>query len=270
MWKPSKKNTFETTLFTFSHSGLSIMEKCPRKWFYRYIKGFYCSLKQPWTDFGLLVHTVAENYKGGGKEEVQSLIKKYMFYERGIKQGEKRWIIEGDYYKNRAQVAFKNLIQFYDAYLKNAKYLKFEKEFRGPITPYLDMTGKVDVLYKSEEDEWIIVDYKTSKQKSDHNIQLAFYFYLMNWCQNKNVKNLKCLVVYLGLESLSTDLDDIVEEYNLDLTDLEFNESRLQAGINRIANCGYDKNKWRKKPTKLCDFCEYKAIGLCSGEADEE
>lgn len=249
------KKTHETTIFTFSHSSLSMMEQCPRKWFLRYMARHYFYQPQPWTDFGLLVHYVAELYRGEGGEHIKKLARK-IAKEKNLK-------VHPDYIK-KIPVALRNLKRYYDKFLAKAKYLKTEKEFRTDLTEYVDLVGLVDVLYKNEDDEWVIGDFKTSKQKGEHSKQLATYYWLMREMTGKKPKTLKCQVIYLSQDSMSEDIDDFVQEYVLDEEDIEACERRLQAGINVIANCGTDKNKWRKKPNKLCDYCIFKEYNLCN------
>lgn len=248
------KRTFDTTIFTLSHSSMSLIEKCPREWYLRYIAGHYLSIPQPWNDFGVLVHEVSELYKGEGKSKLIELAKSII--------KEKKYDIPPKYLK-KVPLALKNYKKFYDTYLANSPSVKKEKEFRTDLNPYIDLVGLVDILYKNSEGEWVIVDLKTSKNKGEHSNQLALYYFLMTLITGKKPKSIKAQIVYLSLDSESTDIDDIVEEYVLDHEDLEVIEGRIHNSMNVILNCGDDKKKWRKKPSALCNYCAYKDYGLC-------
>lgn len=249
--------THDTTIFTLSHSSMSIIEKCPREWFYRYVQRYYFNNPQAWTDFGLTWHEVSELYRGEGTPRLKELVKQVM-NKRGYK-------IHPEY-RSKMKVACKNLKNYYDVYLKGAKLVKFEKKFYTDLNEYIDLVGLIDILYQNEAGEWVVVDLKTSKQKGDHEEQLMLYYYLMYLITGKKPKRLRAQVVYLSLESHSTDLDDIVEEYVLEADDLNMIENRICSTMSKITNCGIEKEKYRKKPSALCNYCVYKQFGICDGE----
>ena len=242
------KRSHDTTLFTLSHSSMSLLEKCPREWYLRYVAKYYLSIPQPWNDFGVLIHEVSELYKGEGKERLIELAKK---------------LIKDNNY-DIPPMYLKKVKKFHDTYLSGAQSVKKEKEFRTDLNPYIDLVGLVDILYKNSAGEWIIVDLKTSKNKGEHSDQLSLYYFLMTLITGKKPKTIKAQIVYLSLDSESTDLEDIVEEYILDYDDIECIERKIHKSMEVILNCGVDKKKWRKKPSALCNYCAYKEYGLCN------
>jgi len=249
------KRSFETTIFTLSHSSMSLLEKCPREWYLRYIAGHYLSIPQPWNDFGVLIHEVSERYNGEGKQKLIELAKS-IIHENGYN-------IPPTYLK-KVPLALKNFKKFYDIYLSKSTSIKREKEFRTDLNPYIDLVRLVDILYRNSAGEWVVVDLKTSKNKGEHSIQLSLYYFLMTLITGQKPKSIKAQIVYLSLESESTDIEDIVEDYVLDHDDLEAIEGRIHNSMNVITNCGDEKKKWRKKPSALCNYCAYKEYGLCN------
>ena len=255
------EKTYDTTLFTLSHSSMSIMEQCPRKWFLRYVEKRYIDEQQPWSDFGLLVHEVAELYRGEGGDRIKELARQI--------SKEKNLEVHPDY-KHKVPVALRNVKRYYDKYLANSQTVKPEQNFYTDLNETLDITGSLDVLFKGQDGHWIVTDYKTSKKKGEHSRQLAVYYFLMYLITGQKPKTLKCHIVYLSLDTLSEDIDDIVEEYVLDLEDLRFCEMRVQRSMDIIAHCAGERDLWRKKPSALCNYCEYKKPELCNAKKEDE
>jgi len=247
----------ETTIFTLSHSSMSVLKKCPREWYLRYICGHYISIAQPWSDFGLLIHEVSELYRGEGKDKLIQLAK-------DVRKKHKYKIHED--YVPKVPLALKNYKKYYETHLENAKKIKREQEFRTDLNEYIDLVGFLDLLYLNEQDEWVVVDLKTSKKKGEHSEQLALYYFLMTILTGKKPKRLRAQIVYLSLDSGSTDVEDFVEEYVLEHDDLDMIEQKIFGCMEIIANCGTEKDKWRKKPSALCSYCAYKEYGLCNGK----
>jgi RecB family exonuclease len=236
---------------------MSILKKCPREWYLRYIAEHYLSIPQPWSDFGLLIHEVSELYRGEGKEKLIELTKQL------IKKH--KYKIHDDYLP-KVPLALKNYKKYYDTYLASAKSIKREVEFRTDLNDYVDLVGLIDILYQSSEGEWVVVDLKTSKNKGDHSDQLALYYFLMSVITGKKPKKLRAQVVYLSMEDGSTDMEDVVEEYVLEHDDLKVIEQKITGCMEVMTNCGLEKEKWRKKPSALCNYCAYKEYGLCNAK----
>ena len=248
--KRSKK-THDTTIFSFSHSGLESMESCLRKWYLMYIKGYFPKPKQPATEFGKLCHKIAEEYTGTGIVEARKLLEQYRAGHEISPE-----------YETKLNSAISIIVDFHDKHLSKVAKVYKEKEIRIALSEYIDLLGSIDVLYKSEEDGWVVVDYKTSKKKSDYSKQLAFYYFLLLGISNAKPKKLKCQIVYLALDGQK----DYIDEYELSQDELEFCEMRIQSAINRIMHLGVDNmGAWRKKVGPLCNYCNFKIVGYCDG-----
>jgi hypothetical protein len=254
MPKKSKK-THETTIFTLSHSSLETMIKCPYSWYLKYVELNYPEKQNDVTDFGNLCHKIAENYYGGGLPELRRLYREY----------EKNYIISPEY-KPKIGKAMQRLDVFYNAKLANSPKVYREKEFRIAIDPYIDVVGLVDVIYKDSNNEWVVVDYKSSKKFGNFFEQFAFYYYLISKVTGKTPDRFKFESVYFCAGN-GFELKDFVKSYILEKEDIEISESRIQNGINTILKLDVDdKNKWKKKPSILCNWCDYKKAGICEGD----
>ena len=247
MSKKSKK-THDSTIFTFSTSSLDALEKCPYSWYLRYIDQNYPEVQEPVTDFGNLVHEVGENYFGGGQDELKRLVKQF----------EVKYILTPEF-ELKLPLALARIDAFYTAKLADSPKVFHEKEIRLALEGYedhIDVTGKIDVLYK-DINEWVIADYKSSKKFGDFTKQFAFYYYLASKI-NKNIpETFKFQSVYLCAGS-GIEIKDFVKEIVLEKSDIEITESRIQFGIDKILKLGVDDvTKWKKCPSILCSWCKY-------------
>jgi hypothetical protein len=237
------------------------MEKCMREYCLRYIQKYYIKIPQPWNNFGSLAHAVGEQYRGGGRKEINRLLREV----NRKKDGTKKWHVHDDY-KHKMPLAYSNMIKFYDTHLRSAQKIARELELRTDISKYVDVTAFLDILYKNEEGEWVITDYKTSKKKIDGTKQLSFYYALLELCQGKVPKKMKGQIVYLALDYGEDDVNNFVEEYELSDYELKYAYNRIQAGLDKISIYGLDKNNWVKKESALCPYCDYLNCGLCDGK----
>lgn len=258
-----RERSFDTTEFTLSFSSLESFSQCPRKWYLRYIKKIYPDIKQDHTEFGNLIHKIAEEYNGSGRKEIKRLFNKF----------KDDYDIDYKKYSKRIKLALNNLDTFFNVYLKTVKNILTEKEFRFPLNEIFDLTGKIDLMCKSGN-EWIIHDWKTSKNKKDQSKQLASYFFMLRWVAEKRSKKMpnkiRARIVYLCLESEEDDPDEFVDEYVIDLDDVEMIDNILKTTMRRINFIKQsDETKWRKKCGPLCDYCDYKKEGYCDGKEDK-
>jgi RecB family exonuclease len=239
------KNTHDTTIFTLSHSSLETMSKCRRAWYLKYIQKLYVEKDNDVTDFGNLCHEICENYFGGGQIEIKRLFNLY----------NRKYILTPEY-EAKLPLAFKRIEKFFDSNLANSSKVYHEKEFRIFVNSYIDVTGKIDVLYKDVNDEWVVVDYKTSKKMGDHTAQFSFYYYLISKITGKTPKKLKFQGVYLCAGS-GEEIEDFVKEETLESDAIDDAENRVGNGINTILALGIDESKWKLCPNVLCSWCEY-------------
>jgi RecB family exonuclease len=64
-------------IIKISPSSVQTLDKCPRAWFFRYIKKLYPDVeKDGAAEFGSFVHDIAENFKKCSISEYKELVKK--------------------------------------------------------------------------------------------------------------------------------------------------------------------------------------------------
>jgi len=249
------KKSHDTTIFSFSHSSLETMAKCDRAFYYQYIEQLYPEEQPNYaTQYGSFVHKIAENYFGGGEKELNRLYFEY----------KDEFTINAEY-KAKLPLSLKRVQVFYDFYLKNSSLVLREKEYRYPLDKFIDVTGKIDLIFRDTEiSDIIVADYKTGKKFGNPFEQFAFYYSLLSKMKNKTPESLRFMGVYLcageGIE-----IHDFVKPVTLDKSDLEITESRIDNAIDKILTLGVDDiEKWKKKVGPLCSWCKYQQnIGDC-------
>jgi RecB family exonuclease len=238
--------------FSLSHSSLELLEKCPYSWFLRYVRKFYPEVEPNFpAEFGGLFHESAEHYTGTGREEFEALINKF----------KSKYNINAEY-EAKISLGITNFLYFYEKYLKGAKKIYREKKIEVLLNQFIALTGSLDVLYQKEDGKWVITDYKSSKKPGDYSNQLSCYFYLLSLMSTKFPTEIECQVVYL----VAPTEDKIVQNYLIDIGDIEICEQRLLTAINKISILGVeDIGNWKKRVGPLCPWCDYYKAGICEG-----
>jgi hypothetical protein len=239
--------------FTLSHSSLDLLDKCPYSWYEKYIQKFYPEVEDNTaSEFGGLFHEVAENYTGTGIEEVYALIKKFRY----------KYVFNQEY-EDKIPKAINSFLYFYNTHLKNAKKVYREKKITILLNEFLALTGSLDVLYQNDNNEWTIVDYKSSKKISDCSAQLSCYFYLLTAISGKAPDKINCQVVYLVAGNSE---QDTVQNYIIDSDDRQTFENKLWSAVTKISQLGVENvGVWKKKPGPLCPWCMYYKSDTCDG-----
>jgi len=130
-----------------------------------------------------------------------------------------------------------------------------ERSFKFMLGPNL-LRGFIDRTDLIEPGHYHVVDYKTNKNP-------------------KYLKPFQLLLYGLALRELYPDVEKITGSYLLlkhksRLKTWEFSERDLQDTRDKILQVGTDitlGEKWEKKPTILCNWCDYQEI--CQGPAME-
>jgi len=238
----------------FSHSKLEIARKCMKQFHYKYILKYPVLDTEP-TEFGNLIHEIAQNYKGSGKKELMCLYEKYR----------PKYKFESKTYKNKIKLALKNIHDFWQINLKNQKY-EPEQEVTESLTESISLNGKIDVIIFNDN-KVRIIDYKTSKtdKYSDHTNQLAMYKILVNKKYNIPYENMSCEIVYLSMDEvdksgkhiLNEGYNNIVREYDVDESDIDVLIEEIESVKHRIERA--EKNNiWRANPTWFnCTYCSF-------------
>lgn len=259
---------------TFSHSSISVMEKCHREYFLQYIAKVRVPDDAPHSAFGSMLHLIAENYKGEGQDEIKGL---FQCFQTNPKLKKKYWDKLDDIYRGKIIQALKNLYRW----MKNRRLLveDYKPEIQIDVHNIdkvddkdIHLQGKLDGFY-FYKDKTFITDFKTGKKRKDHAEQLGFYFYMLSKVNPAIVEDSDVVgeIVNISLEADPAYDDGVVEYYELEEYDIIHAEKRVERAIATLRKNGISKddiNNWKKKPQKLCDWCKFKKSGKCDGKHD--
>lgn len=238
----------------YSFSKIDTYQKCPRKFFYHYI------IKKPITTiqdttaltFGDAVHSNIEmklrNFKNLDKEiytsKVGSVTNENYSYDRFKQFTDKAIDIYNEIknsLKTYSDAPFHEIIEF--KWALNKRYESIEFDNKEAI-----LRGFMDLVFINDENIFII-DWKTGKNYAPKE-QLEFYALAID-CFHK-FRKIYCVNIYLERDNKLSwncinDIDTVQEKFN------------------NIIHIIENDTIYLCKPTKLCDWCQYK-----EGCAEEE
>jgi CRISPR/Cas system-associated exonuclease Cas4 (RecB family) len=234
--------------------------KCPKKYHYRYIeKPEVEESKWSFTEFGSCAHRILELFhleilkRPVEKEEYPLLMKRC--FQDGIKEfdinilEEPTWTPEGD---QPGIIYMREIIQ---DYLDNIKengmpdVIGVEMPFSFNIDDNSIVRGYIDRVDKVGPGEYRVVDYKTSK-----NEKYLSEFQLLVYAEALNRKYGDVKVVYGSFLLLKHKCK--TKDFTFKASDLDRCSKLLLKNASHIET----DNTWVKKPTFLCNWCDYKSI----------
>ena len=232
-----------------SVSSIKTYQDCPKKYWYGYIEKPPIE-KKPWVhlEFGSCLHLALEKFHDFLMEqplpshEYPGLMKKCM--EAAIK----------DFNQELLEPEYKNMQLIMQSYLNDIKtnglphVLWVEKPFEITIGDFY-LKGFIDRVDQTGPGAYKVVDYKTTKNPA----------YLDSF---------QLLVYAMVLKDELPDLEKISGSYTLLKHDCkekswEFTMNDLEKCKEKILKYGHlilREDTWQKKPSKLCDFCDYKEL----------
>jgi hypothetical protein len=245
---------------TYSHSKLEILRKCFLLFKYKYLDKLPEVQDKSATDFGEVCHFIAENYKGTGKIELETLLKQKLTKEYKLT----------DFYKNKIPLALKNIHAYNKLFSDpEIEFVNKELDLTIPLNDAISLTGKIDIMIKYKNGKYRIVDYKTSKAKNaNHTNQLSMYKLLIHKKFGIKYEDMQTDIVYLALENitkkgervLNEGLENIILPYDVDEMDVNCLIMEIESLHNKI-KLSKDKNVWNCNPTWFnCTYCGFKHI----------
>jgi hypothetical protein len=265
-YKPQKPG------ITLSPSSIDTMEKCPRQYFLQYIEKIKVKDEKPANTFGSMMHLIAENYKGGGGDEIKGLCK---CFKTDPKLRERYWDKLDDVYKAKIPQALKNLHYYLTKRMPLIDDFKHEEcldvvgfDKIGEVDIHLQ--GKIDGLYELCGKIWV-TDFKSGKKVKDHSGQLGFYLFLLELVRKPYIKNKEVIgeIVNICLENGVTG-EDTIEHHKLEEFDATVAFNRVKKAVDTLKKLGIkveDKEKYVKKISPLCKWCKFKTSGHCDGDS---
>ena len=246
----------------FSHSRLDVARKCMKQFYLKYILKLKVDEDTDPTEYGNLIHEIAQNYNGGGKETLKNLYKKYR----------NNYKFDNKKYKKKIKLALKNIHDFWKINLKDQNFVP-EQEIKTKINDEIELNGNVDIII-FKDDYVRIIDYKTNKSTkyADHTNQLAMYKILVNKKYNIPFEKMKCEIVYLSLDEedktgkkiLNEGYKNISKPYNVDESDIDVLIEEIESIKHRIDR-STKSGIWKENPTWFnCTYCAF------SGQCDKK
>jgi len=245
-----------------SHSKMDVARQCMKKFCYQYIEKVEIDEDQDTSaaDFGSCIHEIAENYTGGGKEELLALYHKFV---------PSKYIISEEY-KPKIALALKNLHQYFSKFLKTQKKHENELNVKLELNEKIMLTGKIDIFIEKNDGKWRVVDYKTKKSNKffDPTDQLAMYMLMMNKKYNIPLEDIDCEIVYLSMDwedkkgnkILNEGYENIAKVYKVTENDVRLLEREISVLYKRIQK-NQETGEWLSNPSWFnCTFCPYKSM----------
>jgi len=258
----SEITTQPTKRTKLSVSAIQTYQKCPKKYWFNYIDKPPVP-RVPWVhlELGSCIHLALEKFHGFlmkqplPQTEWAGLMKKCL--EAAIKEFNQEML-------ETQTDDIKKIVQDYLNELKATglpNVLAVEQAFEINIGDYF-MKGFIDRVDLVSPGVYRVVDYKTSKDP-------------------KYLDKFQLQVYAMVLRDQHPDLEKVTGSYLLlkhgsKLKSWEFTDGDLDDARSDIIKNGdliTRETTWVKKPTKLCDFCDYKELCLgswCSDEGDAE
>lgn len=245
-------------MLKLSVSAIDTYKKCPKKYQYRYIiKPDVPQKKWNFTEFGSCAHRVLELFHQRNKDVSPAdypALMKTCFVE-AVKEFDMNILEEPVWTKNGDVPGIIHLKQVIQNYLDKVRsgpmpnVIGTEMSFTFDINESAAMRGFIDRVDQLDDDVFKVVDYKTSKDpKYLSPFQLLVYAKALR-AKFGTIKKVFGSYVLLKHECNSVD-------FVFTNTDIDECEKSLIKSANFI-----DTDEiWVKKPSPLCNWCDYKAI----------
>jgi putative RecB family exonuclease len=236
-------------MLKLSASSMGTYEKCPKKYHYQYIEKPDI-VKPDWThlEFGKCAHRALELFH----IDIMNNVRTPSDYSNIMRDSFKQAVSEFRMEILKPELPFlKSIIQDYLNLVKTdglPPVVGVEHSFEFDIGGYI-VRGFIDRIDKIGPGEYRVVDYKTNKNP-------------------KYLTSFQLLLYGLAMQRIFPDMEKLHGRYILlkhkSITkDWSFTSKDLEDTKNKILAIGESistDQAWEKKPTMLCDWCDFKSI----------
>lgn len=241
----------EGVKLTLSVSRMKCYKDCERKYYYKYIEKLP-SKEHDYFDLGSLVHGALELFHKvyisdqDVPENPAGLMKTAFITQQNLME-------KDSLLSNEIIIEARDILKSYMLSLKQnglkSKIICVEDDFNIKLTDDYSLQGFVDRLDVDNDGVYHIKDYKTNKNaKYMEPFQLQSYgIYLLNKYPDIDRFRGSYIMVKLNNQLVSYDFnkEDVI---------------KIKKDIIKIADDICEEEKWTTRPTKLCDYCDYKGI----------
>jgi putative RecB family exonuclease len=236
-------------MIKLSASSIGTFDKCPKHYHYKYIEKPDVP-KKDWSflEFGKCAHRVLELFH----EDLITNVRETSEYPTIMRDSFKEALTEFDVEILRDELSYlKEILQTYlNQMLRDGlpEVISNEMDFKIMVGDYL-VRGFIDRIDKVGPGHYKVVDYKTNKNpKYLTNFQLLLYAIVIKDRFPDAEKISGCYVLL---------------KHDCKTLDWEFTDKDIKRTINKILRTGKSidtRDMWEKKPTALCNWCDYRAI----------
>jgi len=236
-------------MLKLSASSMDTFQKCPKKYHFRYIEKPDIEIKE-WAhlEFGSCAHRALELFH----DDLSKNIRKPGEYPVVMRDALKRALSEFNLKLLQPDLPLlREILQDYLDFIKDKglpQVIATELPFNFMIGPYT-IRGFIDRIDRIGPGEYHVVDYKTSKsEKYLTGFQLVLYALAIQeiYPEARIIHGSYCMLKqHCSLKSWTFSEDDYANA----------REKVLKLGTS-ISTA----EEWPKKPTFLCDWCDYKTI----------
>ncbi len=234
-----------------SPSSVKTYEQCPRKYYYSYIEKLPKKTFEHF-DLGTLVHGALEFFHSEYPDESKRPNDLQQLMSESLKRQWDKMIVKS----NISRETFIDAKTLLKGYLSNiiktglsSSIIALEDSFEIQLNDEFVMRGVVDRVDLDNDGTLHIKDYKTNKtDKYMTPFQLQAYgLYLFNKYENIDKFKASYIMLKLGCKPMS---------YTFNNEDVE----KVKNKLIEYAESIYNEEKWGAKPSKLCDWCDFKEI----------
>lgn len=244
----TEKNEEKKPDLTLSASRVNTFRQCSRKYYYTYVAKLP---RKDWPhfDLGTLVHGSLEHFHENFKKDGDQLnLKKIMKISFKTQKDE---MMKEKILSNEILLEARNLLLEYLTKMETdgigSRIISLEEDFDIKLTENINVAGFVDRIDLDNDGVYHIKDYKTNKNgKYMKPFQLCVYgIHLMNKYPEVDHFRGSYIMIRLGGSYIS---------YDFNKEDVE----KCKKELIKCASLIMDEGRWIPKPSKLCDWCDFK------------
>jgi RecB family exonuclease len=251
--KDKEDSKVRSKLLNLSASRVDTYEKCPRKYYYRYVEKLPT---KEWSHLtlGIYVHRALELFHARHNRTGVSDLRKLM--GECSRDAFQEFTKEGKTLSAEDLAAAKNMMADYLARVEiegMPNVLSVEERFTVPLTDQFDLVGVVDRIDQDPDGVYHIKDYKTSKSaRYLKPFQLNTYgLHLLS--RYPDADRFRASYIMLRLSGRDVSFEFTAEDV-----------SKCRETLIKRAESITSEERWITRPTRLCDWCDFKDVCMNS------